>query len=72
MNDLAAEGVAKLVARLNSDFRNAREAEVETMVAAAKAEDIAGGAAPGAGAAAEPQSAPENEAEEILLQVKPK
>ena len=75
MNDVAAEGVARLVARLNRDFRNAREAEVETMLEAAKAQEIAGEGVPGAeeaSMAAEPEIAPEDEAEEILLQVKPK
>ena len=74
VNDVAAAGIAKLVARLDSDFRDAREAEVVTMLEAAKAQEIAGEAAPGGDAApaAEPEIAPEDEAEEILLQVKPK
>lgn len=74
VNDVAAGGVASLVSRLNSDFRRARQAEVETMLEAAKAQEIGGGAAPGGEAApvGQPKIAPEDEAEEILLQVKPK
>ncbi|MDF1556104.1 MAG: hypothetical protein P1P84_23740 [Deferrisomatales bacterium] len=74
VNDVAAAGVGKLVARLDNDFRTAREVEVETMLEAAKAQEIVGAEAPvgEAAPAAQPQIAPEDEAEEILLQVKPK
>jgi hypothetical protein len=74
INDVAAAGVTKLVAGLDRDFRRAREAEVETMLEAAKAQEfVQDQAAPGETApTAEPQIAPEDQAEEILLQVKPK
>ncbi|GAB6061854.1 hypothetical protein [Deferrisoma palaeochoriense] len=76
-NDVAARGVARLVARLDAEFRAAREAEVQRMLEAAKAAELAGeeGApAPAAGEQkpAEPEVAPEKQTEEILLQVKPK
>jgi len=74
-NDVARRGVGSLVARLDREFRRAREAEVERMLEAAKAQGVAQEAAPSAGKgapAAVPQVAPEQEAEEILLQVKPK
>ncbi|MBE0617704.1 MAG: hypothetical protein IH608_07245 [Proteobacteria bacterium] len=74
-NDVAGRGVSRLVARLDREFRRAREDEVERMLEAAKAQGIAeeGALPPEAGApSAIPQVAPEQEAEEILLQVKPK
>jgi PBP1b-binding outer membrane lipoprotein LpoB len=78
-NELSIEGVKILVSRLDRDFRRAREAEVERMLEAAKAEKAGAEAAPGveAGApSAQPGAAPappkEQEGEEILLQVKPK
>ena len=74
VNHVAAQGVEELVARLNRDFRKAREAEVETMLEAAKAQEFSEDAVPSEEAAptGEPDIAPEEEAEEILLQVKPK
>jgi len=74
VNDVAKAGVGQLVARLDRDFRRAREVEVETMLQAAKAQQLAGEAGvPGeAEAPAAPTIAPEEDAEEILLQVKPK
>jgi len=72
-NDVAMKGVRRLVSRLDGEFRDAREAEVERMLEAAKATGApaAGGVPPEAGAPAGTQVAPE-QAEEILLQVKPK
>lgn len=74
-NAVAARGVARLVARLDSEFRKAREAEVQRMLEAAKARELAGEeGAPAAEEAkpAEPEVAPEKQTEEILLKVKPK
>lgn len=77
-NDVARGSVMQIVGRLNREWRRARETEVEKMLEAAKAQEAgkakAGAKAPPeAGAekkAAEP--VPEQKAEEILLQVKPK
>ncbi len=72
-NEVATKGVKSLVARLDREFRRAREAEVERMLEAAKAQKAAEAAPPTeTGAPQEPQVAPEQETEEILLQVKPK
>jgi hypothetical protein len=74
-NEVARGGVAAIVKRLDNEFRDAREREVERMLEAAKVEELAEEAAPepeeGAPEAA-PEVAPEAQDEEILLQVKPK
>ncbi len=70
-NDVAVTGVAKLVARLDREFRAARSAEVEQMLEAAKAQELAA-EQEGAGAPAEGAPAAEDKTEEILLNVKPK
>lgn len=72
-NEVAVKGVKSLVARMDREFRNSRETEVERMLEATKAQKAAEAAPPSeTGAPQEPQVAPEQEAEEILLQVKPK
>lgn len=77
-NEISLKGVRAVVASLDRDFREARQAEVERMLEAAKAEKTTEAGAPGADEAApsKPGAAPappkEQEGEEILLQVKPK
>lgn len=73
-NHVAGRGVSRLVARLDREFRRAREAEVERMLEAARALGAAEGAAPSREgmAPSRPGVAPEEDAEEILLQVRPK
>ncbi len=71
VNHVAARGITRLVSRMDRDFRNAREEEVERMLEEAKAQELAGeeGKTPAAGPG---QTSPEKQAEEILLKVKPK
>jgi hypothetical protein len=72
-NDVAVKGLGRLVQRLDKEFRRAREGEVERMLEAARAAEEAEEAAPEeAPAEAEEDVTPEEEAEEILLEVKPK
>ncbi len=74
-NDVAARGVTRLVARLDTEFRKAREAEVQRMLEAAKARELAGEEGAPASEEAKPaetEMAPEKQTEEILLKVKPK
>ncbi len=75
VNDVAQGGVASLVGRLDREWRRAREGEVERMLRAAKAQQAPGAKPPAEGKGApekKPTPVPEKEAEEILLQVKPK
>ena len=75
-SDIGVQGVRALVAYLDNDFRDAREAEVERMLEAAQAEKVEGEGLPPAGEVAPGEGAPpppqEQEGEEILLRVKPK
>ncbi len=76
-SDVAAKGIARLVSQLDHEFRAAREVEVQRMLEAAKAREMAAEeAAPAAEAPSEGgQAAPppeEKGGEEILLKVKPK
>ena len=76
-NDVAKRGVRSLVAELDDEFRDAREQEVERMLEAARAEEVTLEAAPAEEAEARPAEGeeappPEEQAEEILLEVKPK
>ena len=76
-SNVAAKGIAQLVARLDREFRAAREAEVQRLLEAAKVQEIAGeeGTPAGAGPTPSEGGAPppeEKGGEEILLKVKPK
>ena len=74
-NEVASRGVAKVVRRLDREFRAARAAEVEQMLEAAKAQELATeeGAVPTEERVpAAERVAPEEQTEEILLDVKPK
>ncbi len=77
-SDVAAKGIARLVSRLDHEFRAAREAEVQRMLEAAKAQEMVGEEAlPETGAQPADEGAPplppeEKGSEEILLKVKPK